>query len=57
MILMGEKDEMIPVSEAREMAQLIPGGKLEIIPNATHNDVLKPGGRFLDLLIDFLEIG
>jgi pimeloyl-ACP methyl ester carboxylesterase len=55
LILMGEKDEMIPVAEAREMAELIPGAKLEIIPNATHNDVLSLGSRFPDLLIDFLE--
>ena len=57
MILMGEFDEMIPVTEAREMADLIPGARLEIIPDAGHNDVLKPGGKFVDLLIDFLELG
>ena len=55
MILMGEKDEMIPVSESREMADLIPGAKLEIIQNVSHNDVLKPGGKFVDLVLDFLE--
>jgi pimeloyl-ACP methyl ester carboxylesterase len=54
LILMGERDEMIPVSEARELAQLIPGAELVIIPSATHNDVLQEGGKYMEIVINFL---
>lgn len=55
LILLGEKDEMIPVAEAREMAALIPGAELAIIGDARHNDVLLPGGEFGGHLLRFLS--
>ena len=48
LILIGEKDEIIPVGEARELTGLIPDAELAVIPGATHNRVLVPGGLFLD---------
>ena len=53
LIMMGEKDEMIPLAEAEEMAALIPGAELAIIPGVTHNEVLYENGNFLRVLIDF----
>jgi pimeloyl-ACP methyl ester carboxylesterase len=53
LIIMGERDEMIPLAEAREMASLIPGAELAIIPGARHNDVIAPGGKVLDHIRDF----
>jgi len=47
LIIMGELDEMIPLKEAREMAGLIPGAELVIIPGAGHNDVLKMGSKYI----------
>jgi pimeloyl-ACP methyl ester carboxylesterase len=55
LILMGEKDEMVPPAEGRELAELIPGAELSIIPNADHNGVLQPGGEFLAVLKDFFD--
>jgi pimeloyl-ACP methyl ester carboxylesterase len=54
LIIMGEKDEMIPLAEAEEMAALIPGAELAVIPGAKHNDVLKPSGEFTGKLVSFL---
>ena len=36
LVLMGDKDGMIPVEQAVEMYQLIPNAELAILPNATH---------------------
>jgi pimeloyl-ACP methyl ester carboxylesterase len=54
LILMGELDEMIPLAEAREMADMIPRAELAVIPGAAHNDVLIENGLFLNLVLDFL---
>jgi len=54
LILIGEKDEMIPVEEALEMAEMIPHGELAVIPAAAHNDVLIEKGMFLNLVLNFL---
>jgi len=53
LIMMGEKDEMIPLAEAEEMATFIPGAELAVIPGTKHNDVLATGGVFISLLLDF----
>jgi len=55
LIIMGEMDEMIPLAEAEEMATLIPGAELAVIPGAKHNEVLVNGGLFISLLLDFLS--
>jgi pimeloyl-ACP methyl ester carboxylesterase len=54
LILIGELDEMIPLAEAREMAEMIPRAELAVIPSAAHNDVLIENGLFLNLVLDFL---
>ena len=54
LILMAENDEMIPLSEAREMAELIPNSKLEVIFGASHNDIVKDGSQVLDIVLKFL---
>ena len=50
---MAENDEMIPVSEAREMAEMIPNAKLEVISGASHNDIFQEGEEVLFDVIDF----
>jgi hypothetical protein len=37
------------------MVELIPRAELGLIPRATHNEVLKEGGLFLKLTLDFLS--
>ena len=53
LIIMGEDDEMIPLEEALKMVELIPQAELGLIPRTTHNEVLKEGGLFLKLVLDF----
>ena len=55
LIIMGEMDEMIPMAEAKEMATLIPGAELAVIPDAKHNVVLVNGELVISLLLDFLS--
>ncbi|TFG50052.1 MAG: alpha/beta hydrolase [Anaerolineales bacterium] len=55
LILVGEKDEMIPLDEAREMAGLIPGAEFHVIQDATHNAVLQAGGKAVNLVLNFLQ--
>jgi len=54
LILMGENDEIIPLAEAREMAMMIPGAELAVIPGARHNDVLSAGGQGIKPVLRFL---
>lgn len=54
LVMIGEKDEMVPLEEARELASLIPGAEFAIIPGATHNQVIVAGGEFLNIVMDFL---
>ena len=53
-IYTSENDEMIPLPEAREMAELIPGAELAVISEATHNDIVKDGSQALDIVLNFL---
>jgi len=53
LILMAENDEMIPVSEAREMVEMIPNAKLKVILGASHNDIFQKGEEVLKDVIDF----
>ena len=55
LIIMGEKDEMIPLAEGEEMAVLISGAELAVIPGAKHNDVLRQGGLIINLLVEFFQ--
>jgi pimeloyl-ACP methyl ester carboxylesterase len=54
LILVGEKDEMVPLEEAQELADLIPNAELFIINRTSHNEVLQEGGSFLNIVLGFL---
>jgi len=54
LMLVGERDELVPPIESREMASLIPGADFALIPGATHAQVIVPGGECLPILLDFL---
>ena len=55
LILVGDKDEVIPLMEAQELVGKIPGAELAVIPGAGHNEVIVKGGVFLDSVLDFLD--
>jgi pimeloyl-ACP methyl ester carboxylesterase len=53
LILMGDRDGMIPVEQAFEMYQLISSAELAILPNATHMTILG-AELFMSIVLDFL---
>jgi len=54
MILIGDRDQIIPVEEATEMHRLIQNSELAIVPNADHSLPRSRGDLFTTLALDFL---
>jgi pimeloyl-ACP methyl ester carboxylesterase len=54
MILVGDRDAMIPVEEAVQMYRLIPGAELAIVPNAEHSLPYVRSEMFSTIILDFL---
>ena len=55
LIIHGAEDQLIPVSEARVMAEAIPNADLVIVPEAGHLPNLEEPDQFNDAVIDFLQ--
>lgn len=55
LVIQGEKDMLLPVHLANEVAKAIPGAKLEIIPNAGHTLNLEAVPLMCALVGDFLK--
>lgn len=53
LVIVGEQDQPTPISDARLMADRIPGARLEIIPNAGHLPNLEQPELFNDALWRF----
>ena len=54
LIVWGEQDEMIPVSVGKRLQQLIPGSRLEIIPQCGHLPALEKPAEFTRCVLEFL---
>ena len=54
LVVVGEEDELTPVTEARKIAEAIPGARLEVIPEAGHLPNLERPARFNAALASFL---
>ena len=54
MILVGDRDAMIPVEEAVQMYRLIPGAELAVVPNAEHSLPYMRPEMFSTVVLDFL---
>jgi len=54
MILLGDRDQIIPVEEAVEMHRFIQGSELAVVPNADHSLPMKRAELFANLVLDFL---
>lgn len=54
LILMGDRDGMVPLEEVVEMYHLIPNAELAILPNVSHMTALLEDGVFLGVVLDFL---
>lgn len=55
LVIVGEQDTGTPPAMAREIAQAIPGARLEIIPQAAHLSNIEQAAAFNRVLIDFLD--
>jgi len=55
LIIMGDRDGMIPLSDAFEMYQMIPNAELAILPNADHLDVVIHPKTFIYLVMKFFR--
>ncbi len=55
MIIVGELDEITPVSDAKQMHDLITGSKLEVIEKAGHVSNIEKPEVFNSLLVEFLK--
>ncbi len=54
LVLMGDRDGMIPVEQALEMYQLISSAELAILPNTTHMSTVMKAELFMSNVLDFL---
>lgn len=55
LVIVGEQDAGTPPAMAREIAQAIPGARLEIIPQAAHLSNIEQAATFNRLVTDFLD--
>jgi 3-oxoadipate enol-lactonase len=54
-LVVGDQDEILPVDEARQIAESAPDGRLEIIEGAGHLVSVDAPGRFNEILRAFLQ--
>jgi len=55
LILIGDRDGMIPLEQAFEMYRMIPGAELAVLPNADHLGVVMKPEIFIHIMQEFLE--
>jgi pimeloyl-ACP methyl ester carboxylesterase len=55
LVACGEADQLTPPEHSREMAQQVPGARLEIVPGAGHMLTLEQPARINALLLDWLR--
>jgi pimeloyl-ACP methyl ester carboxylesterase len=54
LILLGDRDQIIPVEEATAMHRMIPDSELAIVPNSNHSLPLSRAELFTSIVLDFL---
>ncbi len=54
LVIVGEDDPGTPVAAARAIHEAVPGSKLAIIPNASHQAPVEQPEAFADAVLDFL---
>ncbi|HET7038029.1 MAG TPA: alpha/beta fold hydrolase [Thermomicrobiaceae bacterium] len=57
LLIWGERDVVVPVSLGEELAALLPGARLVVLPGAGHNPMWDRPEAFDALVIDFLAAG
>jgi pimeloyl-ACP methyl ester carboxylesterase len=54
-VVVGEQDELLPIDEARRIAESAPDGRLEIVEGAGHLLSLEASERFNQILLELLR--
>jgi pimeloyl-ACP methyl ester carboxylesterase len=54
-VVVGEQDELLPIDEARKIAESAPDGRLEIVKGAGHLVSLEASERFNQILLELLR--
>ncbi|HEX2914883.1 MAG TPA: alpha/beta hydrolase [Chloroflexia bacterium] len=54
LVISGQQDKMVPVEQAKLLAEQIPGAKLQLVENAGHNVMLEKPEEFNAILAGFL---
>lgn len=55
LLLCGEEDKMVPARSVRQLAEILPQARLEIIPEAGHMVMLEKPQRVAAILLEFLN--
>lgn len=55
LIVVGDSDQITPPAAAKEMNELVPGSKLDVIPNCGHMSTLERPDRVTKLLVEWLS--
>lgn len=55
LVIVGSQDILTPVSDSEELAELIPGAELSVIPGAAHGLMIEAAGAFNERVLAFLE--
>jgi pimeloyl-ACP methyl ester carboxylesterase len=55
LIVWGDADPIIPVEHARAAHEAIPGSRLEVFDGVGHYPHCEAPGRFVEVLVDFIE--
>jgi pimeloyl-ACP methyl ester carboxylesterase len=54
LVVWGDRDVLVPLEDGRQLARLLPAGRLAVIPRAGHNPMWDRPAIFNDLVIEFL---
>jgi len=54
LVITGSQDALTPVGDAEEIAELIPGARLEILPGAAHGLMAEAPNTYNDIVLKFL---
>lgn len=55
LVIVGTQDILTPASDSEELAELIPGAELSIVPGAAHGVMIEAAGAFNDRVLAFLD--
>jgi 3-oxoadipate enol-lactonase len=55
LVITGSQDALTPVGDAEELAEMIPGSKLYVVPGAAHGVMAEAAGPFNRTVLDFIR--